>query len=106
MPFRGFVLTDSASSDVRSTLVLPEHQPRQSGEPAGPTGPEDPACVAGRWSFVAWPVAAERLRGASGFAWPGPVNSFRGRPTIDLARLSSSNIAPSTVGYAWQSMSP
>ena len=33
---------------------------------------------------------------AGGFAGPGPVNGFRGRPPMDLAPSSSSNIAPST----------
>jgi hypothetical protein len=37
-----------------------------------------------------------RLRGVSGFAVSGPVNGFRGRPAMDLAPLSSTNVAPST----------
>jgi hypothetical protein len=40
--------------------------------------------------------AVGRLLWVGGFAGSGPVNGFRGRPPMDLAPLSKSNIAPST----------
>jgi hypothetical protein len=51
-------LTPLSFSGARPVLIWPRRQPRQAGEPAGSIGPEHLACATGRWSFIAWPVAA------------------------------------------------
>ena len=51
----GFVSCFFFPAQTFFSLTKPRGQPRQAGEPAGPTGPEDPACETGRWTFIPWP---------------------------------------------------